>query len=240
MRHFLVKILIFSVFWNYSYAQEIISNHFSINYKVQSYRTIDGKSLFVPLTSNSSVNSENFLPYWSKSIQIPNSSTLESVEIKNHVWEKIQEKVSSEVVNAIPENFSIRSKEVDVRKTKQVLFAFVPLKVDGTNVYYLKAFDVEIKTTQNKPSLAKKSTTTTLNSVLRSGDWYKMAILNDGVYKITYEFLKKIGVDVSNLNSNWLNIYGNGVGLLSEDNSIAKPDDLLKNAIKIVDGGDGV
>lgn len=240
MRNILVKILIISGFCNYSFSQEIFTKHFSISYKVKPYRTIEGKSLFVPLTSNSSLSSDDFLPYWSKSIQISNSSTLESIEIKNQVWEKIQEKVSAEVINAIPEKFSLKSKEVDARKTKQVLFAFVPLKLEGNEVYYLKDFDIEIKTSSNKVPIQKKSSSTTLNSVLRSGDWHKLAILNDGVYKISYSFLKQMGVDVSNLNSNWLNIYGNGVGLLSEDNSAAKPDDLIKNAIKVVDGGDGV
>jgi len=72
-----------------------------------------------------------------------------------------------------------------------------------------------------------------------SGDWYKIGVVEDGVYKIDFTFLDDIGVDVSSLNSDAINIYGNGSGLLSEDNSDFRHDDVLKNAILMEDGNDG-
>ncbi len=72
-----------------------------------------------------------------------------------------------------------------------------------------------------------------------SGDWYKISVKNNGIYKLDYSFLKSIGVDVDHLIPDHLNVYGNSFGRLPELNSDYRPDDLLKNDILMVDGGDG-
>ena len=79
-----------------------------------------------------------------------------------------------------------------------------------------------------------------VNSVLRegSGKWYKLKITKDGVYELTYEYLQGLGIDVANLNPSHLNIFGNGTGVLNENNSAYRPDDLIKNAIDLIGGDD--
>ncbi|MCB0762043.1 MAG: type IX secretion system sortase PorU [Flavobacteriales bacterium] len=69
------------------------------------------------------------------------------------------------------------------------------------------------------------------NSVLREGEWYKLAIDRDGVYRIDKNVLENLGVDVSNINPQQINIYGNGGELLPFDNSEFRYDDLEKNSI---------
>lgn len=78
-------------------------------------------------------------------------------------------------------------------------------------------------------------------SVLRpgSGDWYKISVDKDGIYKIDYTFLQLLGIDLENLNPSWINIYGNGDGRLPELNSAPRTDDLALNAIDIIGDGDG-
>lgn len=80
------------------------------------------------------------------------------------------------------------------------------------------------------------------NSVLQSGsgDWYKITVDKDGIYKIDKSFLSDLGIDVDNLNPQDINIYGNGDGVLPELNSAPRTDDLAKNAIYIEGEGDGV
>jgi hypothetical protein len=75
-------------------------------------------------------------------------------------------------------------------------------------------------------------------SKLASGSWYRFTVHQDGVYKLTYEFLQSLGVD-GIVASDDLNIYGNHAGLLPFDNAPFKPTDLLLNAIEVQDGGDG-
>lgn len=79
------------------------------------------------------------------------------------------------------------------------------------------------------------------NSVLgdASSQWYKIAVPADGIYKIDRTFLQNLGINVSGLNPQHINIYGNGQGRLPELNSIPRPDDLVKNDIYIEGESDG-
>ena len=76
------------------------------------------------------------------------------------------------------------------------------------------------------------------NSVLSSGDWYKIAVVKEGIYKIDVSFLSHLGIN-STQSSSTIKLYGNGGGMLSENNSDGRIDDLTENAIEVFDGGDG-
>ena len=78
------------------------------------------------------------------------------------------------------------------------------------------------------------------SSVLATGNWYKIAIKDAGIYKIDIAFLSSLGINTSNLASNSIRLFGNGGSMLPEANNIFRPDDLEENAIMVVDGGDGV
>lgn len=71
------------------------------------------------------------------------------------------------------------------------------------------------------------------SSVLASGDWYKIGIPSDGLYKLTYSNLSSLGIPVESINPKSINIYGNHQTELSHNNADYRPDDLLKNAILI-------
>src|SRR6185503_15000814 len=78
------------------------------------------------------------------------------------------------------------------------------------------------------------------NSVLATGNWYKISVKESGVYKIDLPFLNSLGVNTSNLPANNIRLFGNGGHMLVESNSGPWLDDLQENAIVVVDGGDGV
>lgn len=85
-------------------------------------------------------------------------------------------------------------------------------------------------------SLKAIKTNTINNSVLNSGKWYKIKIKNDGVYKITYSQIKKLGfVKPENVR-----IYGNGGAMLSYNTNTNRPNDLQENSISIEKGSDNV
>tara|TARA_B100000508_G_scaffold141079_1_gene146036 strand:+ start:413 stop:4231 length:3819 start_codon:yes stop_codon:yes gene_type:complete len=79
------------------------------------------------------------------------------------------------------------------------------------------------------------------NSVLRSGsgDWYKITVDQNGIYRIDYNLLSSMGIDVDAIDPSSINIYGNAFGRLPENNSDERPDDLIKNDIYIQGEGDG-
>ena len=73
------------------------------------------------------------------------------------------------------------------------------------------------------------------NSVLASGNWYKIAVQEDGVYKISYSNLSNLGINTSNLSCSRIRIFGNGGGMLPNLNSDFRHDGLQDNAILVVD-----
>lgn len=73
------------------------------------------------------------------------------------------------------------------------------------------------------------------NSVLANGDWYKIGVQSTGVFKLDYNTLQSLGIDMTMLMMDEVNIYGNGEGILPENNSTYRHDDLKLNAIEAVD-----
>ncbi len=78
------------------------------------------------------------------------------------------------------------------------------------------------------------------SSVLRTGSWYKVAVANHGVYKITYDQLKKMGFDAARLDPRKIRLYGQQGGMLPQPNAAARPDDLVEHSIFVAGEADGV
>lgn len=77
-------------------------------------------------------------------------------------------------------------------------------------------------------------------SVLSSGTWYKIAVLNNGVYKLDYTFLSEMGLDINTIDPNQLAIYGNANnGILPQNNDTDRPDDLTENPVFVSGQSDG-
>ncbi|NTW25527.1 MAG: type IX secretion system sortase PorU, partial [Lentimicrobium sp.] len=77
------------------------------------------------------------------------------------------------------------------------------------------------------------------NSVLSSGDWYKIYIDESGVYKLTWDQMQGMGMNMSGLNPDMIRIFGNGGALLEEAAGEDRIDDLAENAIKVVTANPG-
>ncbi len=78
------------------------------------------------------------------------------------------------------------------------------------------------------------------NSILATGNWYKISTTAPGIYKIDIPLLNNLGVNTSSLSSGSIRLFGNGGQMLAEANAGAWTDDLQENSIMIVDGGDGI
>ncbi|RPD39044.1 type IX secretion system sortase PorU [Chitinophaga barathri] len=77
-------------------------------------------------------------------------------------------------------------------------------------------------------------------SVLADGSWHKIAVKEAGIYKIDAAQLQSMGISTANLASGSIRLFGNGGGMIPEDNAVPRPDDLRQNAIFVEDGGDGL
>ncbi|MCK5774923.1 MAG: type IX secretion system sortase PorU, partial [Bacteroidales bacterium] len=75
-------------------------------------------------------------------------------------------------------------------------------------------------------------------SAMRNGDWYQFKIKKNGVYKLTYGQITQAGININDINSSNIKMYGFG-NMLKEANSALRDPDIPELAIKMEDGGDG-
>ncbi|HEY0042228.1 MAG TPA: type IX secretion system sortase PorU, partial [Flavisolibacter sp.] len=75
-------------------------------------------------------------------------------------------------------------------------------------------------------------------SVLAGGNWYKISISAEGIYKLDVPFLSSLGIG-GNIPSAQIRVFGHAGGMLSEANASSRIDDLEELAITVEDGGDG-
>jgi hypothetical protein len=68
-------------------------------------------------------------------------------------------------------------------------------------------------------------------SVLASGNWYRLCVEKEGVYRIERQDLVSMGINPSQLEKSTIQIYGNGGGMLPESNADFRDTDLQENAI---------
>ena len=68
---------------------------------------------------------------------------------------------------------------------------------------------------------------------------YKITIQDEGIYKITGSDLAQLGVDIASIDPNTIQIFNNGGRELPRDITQHRPDSLIENAIRVIDGGDG-
>lgn len=76
-------------------------------------------------------------------------------------------------------------------------------------------------------------------SVLHAGDWYKFGVERNGIYRISYDLLRKAGIDPSKIDPRDIRIFGREGGMLPQSNSIPRPSDLMECAIAVAGEDDG-
>ncbi|MEI7492778.1 MAG: type IX secretion system sortase PorU [Bacteroidota bacterium] len=76
-------------------------------------------------------------------------------------------------------------------------------------------------------------------SVLSTGKWYKFSVSHNGLYRIGYHDLVKMGILPGGITPANIRIYGNGSGMVPETNNAVRTDDLREISILVHDGGDG-
>lgn len=118
---------------------------------------------------------------------------------------------------------------------------FVPIRKNPATGQYEKLIhaDLQINFTAQTNPYANNARNFTTTSQLADGRIYKFGISETGVYKMDYNYLKELGLDIDNINPNNIQLLGNGGKPLPEDLATAFIDDLEENAIYIEGGADG-
>jgi hypothetical protein len=76
-------------------------------------------------------------------------------------------------------------------------------------------------------------------SVLATGNWYKIAITETGIHRIDAAFLQKMGIDAASVTPGQIRIYGNGGSTLPQMNNAGYTNALIENAVWVQGEEDG-
>jgi hypothetical protein len=132
-------------------------------------------------------------------------------------------------------SFSLR-KGIAQKKWRCELSLFPLRKKNGQ---WEKLLFASLTVEENEKSKAKKAAANAAHSVLQEGDWYKIGVQSDGVYRLTYDDLSSLGLSMSTVNPAQLKLYGQPAGMLPYHVSIPRGDDLEELPIQVIAGADG-
>ena len=119
-------------------------------------------------------------------------------------------------------------------------FKLFPFRLNALNqLEELITYDLSWQTTAVNNSAARGASVFSGNSVLSSGNWYKIGVTQTGIHKLSKSFFNSIGINTTGLDITKIRVYGNGGKMIPERNRDFRNDDLVENAIKIVLAPDG-
>lgn len=222
-----------------AFAQQQITVHQDFKWKagIKSFARADGSSTNFLQFEGAQYRTNSPLPLFSRQVAISNGSKL-NVTLKNQVFVPITADIYS--TEAIQNQVQVAATVTYQRKKPYAEIAFVPLQRNSTGqLQQLVSCDIEITTLGATIEGKKSKKATAANSVLASGKWFKIAVSQDGVYRLDRNFLQNLGMDIGNVDPRNIRIYGNGGGPVPEANATYYPDDLYENAIVVQGETDG-
>lgn len=212
----------------------------------------DGAMLKIPITWNTSISHSFFVEgaiYPEELNGLPLVSiSLEQRQVSDFI---ISDMRKSEFSKSLSEKLALDypaiSKLVALKKLRErgneiTFLEIFPIQYDSVSGKYFKIEELEIEIINaNSTSFNSNLRTSafTGNSVLATGEWYKLPVTENGIYKIDYEFLNNAGINVSAINPKKIRLYGNGGGMLPQAISAERPIDLIENAISVPGEADG-
>ena len=181
------------------------------------------------------------LPVFFQKIAVDNFFSDCEVQLSNLVFEPLslhdQQLVPTNLLN------STLTPEVQCcaeQRKPYAIFTLLPFVKDASgNIRKLVSCEITL-TPHSDSRSGKAGHIYASNSVLSSGLWYKVAVQETGLYKLTFENLVAMGLSASSISSSQISVFGNGTGRLPELCGANRPDDLLELPVMMHDGGDGM
>lgn len=181
------------------------------------------------------------LPYFSKRISCKKTEQFK-VHLSDIAYQTITDSNEIKLIKDenIPSEIAINTFYQTARENNYFNVEILPFIKKNGEILKVKNFNLIIENTTNKrqKSLAASANTIhtyTSSSVLANGKFIKIKVNKSGIYKLTYETLKSMGIDPANVR-----IFGYGGAMLQEKLNTYKPDDLPEIAIYMNKGSDGV
>ncbi len=160
--------------------------------------------------------------------------------IKNIEYEPIDTKVLPDIkwtlVNAIEQY-----KKITVRKENYLSIEMPAVRKNQYNgqIERIKKITIAYSIQSDVSNAMLRGNKWKSQSELATGDWYKIQIFSNAIYKIDYQFLKKLGINVDQIDPRNIRLFGNGGGMLPQKNNAKHNDDLEEIAITVAGEQDG-
>ncbi|MCZ2131031.1 MAG: type IX secretion system sortase PorU [Bacteroidia bacterium] len=118
------------------------------------------------------------------------------------------------------------------------------LRVRGNNIERLESFSIELTpriVPLASPPIIRpgRRGSWPATSVLASGQWYRIAVSQEGIFKMDKSFLESLGMNLSDIDPKTIKIYSGHGTILPEFNSVERPKDLVQNPIYVKGEEDG-
>ncbi len=185
--------------------------------------------------SNAFYHNQSPAPYFQKQYPVHASNVSLSASINVEKTGSLSETEKNLLKDVtIDSTFEVSVTKSTSRQQSFAVVNIVPIRYNPTLKQYEKLIsftvivNVEEMTTSEASSRSYAS-----NSVLATGNWIKVRVSESGIYKITYSELSNMGFDVS-VNPKNIAVFGNGGGMLPEQNDLFRHDDLVENPIEVV------
>jgi hypothetical protein len=118
--------------------------------------------------------------------------------------------------------------------------SILPLRINPSTKVVEKLISADLVITPLITAVPRASSNFQSSSALGTGTWFKIPITQDGIYRIDRNYLQNLGINVGSLDPRTIRIHGNGKGMLPENNSVPRNDDLVENRIFVSGEADGV
>lgn len=202
-------------------------------------KKLPDESTFRSLHFEGAILNEDLLPVVVETLPLPNGAKDLNLELQNVVTEPLNEAALLYHPEKISDRFEVSSRIIKHKKNASVSVTIIPVRKKGNTYEKLVSYTLSSTPVPGiLPRLAARYYAA--NSVLASGDWYKIGITKNGVYRISYQNLKSLGIDIDNTDPRSIKLFGNGGGQLPFSNSAYRHDDLQENPILVSGESDGV
>lgn len=187
--------------------------------------------------------SKNNFPFYNVAhVSGYNQSAIPTLVIKKtRLVENRQEDVIRKYFSSfLTKNFELEKTQSLSKNQNLNQYKLFPFRLNSMNkIEELLSYEVNWQVINNTVIAERGASSFKSNSVLSSGNWYKIAITETGIHKISRSFLNSIGVNSANINPKKIKIYGNGGKMLPERNKDFRYDDLEETAIRVILAPDG-
>ena len=202
------------------------------------YNISSTKEPLVVLYFDDAVNDalQGYAPFYHRVVRFQENVMPEGVSLENVVYAPVSkdELAKLSFVPVAPDSVEIVTTTGTERGRNVLTVSFNALRNLSGKIEKMVSFDMVIQSQPFITPVTEKSTVSTTNSVLAEGNWYKFRINKTGIYSLSYDDIKAMGVDMALVNPDNIRIFGNGGGMLPEPNNKPRPTDLTENAIEVV------